>query len=111
MAESLAWYLGATSHAFTGLLGATIPSSILWETVLPDYDPEGSNSLLQFLEASIAFVGHVLTSALIAGVLNPSIDGFTPDAIHLLIAPYFLSESLAKLRHWSRAIRDELSPW
>ena len=110
MSATLAWYMGSTSHIYTGLLGATIPASILWEHVLPPYDPE-SNTMLQFIEAVVAVVGQVMTTALICVALNPPIEGFTLDAIHLLIGPYFMTNAIEKLRRWTRAIRDAVSPW
>lgn len=110
MSDTLQWYMGSTSHIYTGLLGATIPSSILWEHVLPDYDAN-ANTLLQFLEAVVALTGQVMTTALLMTSLNPAVEGYTLDAVTLLVGPYFMTNAIEKLRRWTRAIRDAVSPW
>jgi len=99
-----------TSHIYTGLWGATIPCSLLWEIVLPPFDQK-ANSLLQFIEATIALTGQVMTSALLAVTLNPPTPGFALPAVMLLIGPYFMPQSIAKVRRWVHAIRDAVSPY
>jgi len=110
MSATLQWYMGTSSHIYTGLLGGTIPASLLWEHVLPEYDPD-SNTLLQFGEGIVAIVGQVMTAALLCVALNPPIDGYTLDAVNLLVGPYFMNNAIQKLLRWVRAIRDTVSPW
>lgn len=110
MSATLVWYLNSGSHIFTGLWGATIPSSLLWEHVLPPYDPD-ANSAIQFAEAIVALTGQVMTAALISVSLNAPTPDFTLEAIALLIGPYFMVQSIAKLRRWVHAIRDAVSPY
>lgn len=108
MSTTLQWYMGTTSHIYTGLLGGTIPASLLWEYVLPPYD-ENSNTLFQFAEGVVALVGQVMTTALICYALNPPIDGYTLEAVGLLIGPYFMTNALQKLLRWTHAIRDAVN--
>lgn len=108
MSGSLGWYLHNAGQVITGLLGANVPASVVWEAVFPVYDPE-SNSLWQFLEGVLAVTGQAITTALVAETLNPIMDEYTMMSIYLLYAPYFMPNALAKLRRWSRAIRDEIN--
>lgn len=108
MASSIGWYLHNAGQVVTGLLGANLPSGMFWEEVFPLYDPR-SNSFWQFLEGVIAITGHTMTAALLSETLNPILDDYTMTSIYLLHAPYFLPQSLRKLRRWSRAIRDEIN--
>jgi len=110
MSATLQWYMGTTSHIYTSLLGGTIPSSLMWEHVLPPYDGD-ANTLLQFGEGVVGLVGQVMTTALLCYSLNPPIDGYTLDAVNLLIGPYFMPNAIAKLKRWTHAIRDAISPW
>lgn len=105
MAESLQWYLGSASHFFTGLVGANVPATVLWENVMPPYS-EDDNSFLQFLEGVVALVGQIITTALFSETLNPFVEDYTMDSMYLLFAPYFMKNAVAKIRRWKVAIAD-----
>jgi len=108
MATSVPWLLSNTSHVYTGLLGATIPSSLLSEYILPPYDPE-ANTLLQFIEGCVGVIFQVMVTSWIITSLNPMIPTFNLSAINVVNAPYFMPNSVQKLQRWTRAIRDAIS--
>lgn len=107
MAESLQWYLGSASHFFTGLVGANVPATVLWENVMPPYN-EKDNTLLQFLEGSVSLIGMIITTALMAETLNPFVEDYTMDSMYLLFAPYFMTNAVAKIQRWKRAVADSI---
>lgn len=110
MAEPLSWYLANAGQVATGVCGANIPSTILWEQLLPSYDPK-ANVAIQFLEAVIAMTGQILMTAIMAETLNPFLEDFNITAIYLIYAPYFMQNALQKTRRVSRAISNEIAQY
>ena len=105
MAESLGYYTRFAGQAFTGLLGASIPASIIWEVFMPP-SSDDENILVAFVEGCITIIGCVMTTAILAETFNPFVEDLGIEPMFLLIAPYYVKHAIAKMRMCSHAIRD-----